>query len=311
MAFGPGKPASALAASSGTTALTLALRALGIGPEEDVAVPSFTCASLLHAVRAVPARPLVCDVDPQDLCLDPEDLRRKVTRSLAAVVAVHPFGHPAATEDLRIGGARLIEDCAQSPGASVAGEPVGARGDAAIFSFGPTKLVTCGGPGGALTSPSASLVSRARDLATHDERDDHRLRLNALMGDLHAAIACVQVGRLAELAARRASIVRRYDEAFTDIPWARPRPIRGARPVDYRYLLRVPRGAEAILARLQSRGLGARRPVWRPLHQICPGSRPCPGADTAHDQWISLPLFPTMSEGDVERVILEVRRCLS
>ena len=303
--------AAALAASSGTMALTLVLRALGIGPEDEVAVPSFTCAALLHAVRAVPACPLVCDVDPASLCLDPEDLRRRATRALKAVVVVHPFGHPAPVEDCRIQEVRLIEDCAQSPGASIAGEPVGTHGDAAIFSFGPTKLVTCGGPGGALASPSASLVSLARDLATHDERDVDRPRLNALMGDLQAAIACVQVGRLAELAARRGRIARRYDESFADVPWARPRIAPGARTVDYRYLMRVPRGAEAILARLQSRGLGARRPVWRPLHQICPASRPCPGAETAQDQWISLPLFPTMSDGDVERVILEVLRCRS
>jgi len=303
--------AAAVASSSGTMAMTLVLRALGVGPEDEVAVPAYTCVALLHAVRAVPARPLVCDVDPASLCLDPADLRRRATGPLRAVVVVHPFGHPAAIEDCRIGNAHLIEDCAQSPGATLGGEPVGAKGDAAIFSFSPTKLITCGGPGGALASTSARLVSRARDLAGHDEKNDDEPRLNGLMGDLHAAIACVQIGRLRDLVARRSAIARRYDAAFAPRPWGRIRDAAGAQSVDYRYLIRVPRGAAELLARIQASGIMARRPVWRPLHEIIPGSARCPGADAAQTEWISLPLWPAMSDGEVEHVIAEVLRCRS
>jgi dTDP-4-amino-4,6-dideoxygalactose transaminase len=303
--------ADALAVSSGTMSLTLALRALGLRPRDAVAVPSYTCMALLHAVRAVPARPLVCDVDPETLCLDPQDLRRRAGRTLRAVVVVHPFGHPAEAEDCRVAGAHLVEDCAQSPGAVLRGAPVGARGDAAVFSFAPTKLVTCGGPGGALASSSARLVARARDLAEHDEKDDATPRLNGLMGDLHAAIAAAQIERIGDLVARRSAIASLYDAAFEDRGWARPRMPAGARCVSYRYLLRIPRGASRLLDGLQASGIMARRPVFRPLHELCHGTRRCPGAKAAHLQWISLPLFSSMSDGDVEQVISAVLRCRS
>jgi dTDP-4-amino-4,6-dideoxygalactose transaminase len=262
-------------------------------------------------VRAVPARPLVCDVDPETLCLDPQDLRRRAGRTLRAVVVVHPFGHPAEAEDCRVAGAHLVEDCAQSPGAVLRGAPVGARGDAAVFSFAPTKLVTCGGPGGALASSSARLVARARDLAEHDEKDDATPRLNGLMGDLHAAIAAAQIERIGDLVARRSAIASLYDAAFEDRGWARPRMPAGARCVSYRYLLRIPRGASRLLDGLQASGIMARRPVFRPLHELCHGTRRCPGAKAAHLQWISLPLFSSMSDGDVEQVISAVLRCRS
>ena len=303
--------ADALATASGTLSLTLALRALGLRSRDAVAVPSYTCAALLHAVRAVPARPLVCDVDPESLCLDPQDLRRRAGQALRAVVVVHPFGHPAEVEDCRVRDAYLVEDCAQSPGAFQRGAPVGSRGDAAIFSFGPTKLVTCGGPGGALASSSARVVRRARDLAEHDEKEDATPRLNGLMGDLHAAIAAAQIGRIGDLVDRHRAIASRYDAAFEDRGWTKPRAIAGARDVAYRYLLRIPRGAAPLLDGLQASGIMARRPVFRPLHELCPGTRRCPGAKAAHEQWISLPLWPAMSDRDVEQVISAVLRCRS
>jgi dTDP-4-amino-4,6-dideoxygalactose transaminase len=301
--------ADALAVSSGTTALTLALRCLGLGPDDQVALPSYACAAVLHAVRAAGASPLVCDIEPSGLALDPEDVARRGGARLRAVILVHPFGMPARLEPFRARGLLVVEDCAQAPGAGDRGRPVGSRGDAAVFSFGPTKVVTCGGPGGALASPRAALVRTARDLADHDESETDRPRVNGLMGDLHAAIAVVQIGRLKEFAARRAALAARYDEALAPLGLERPAAPQGARAIISRYLVRLRSGAEDLVQRLNARGIVARRPVFLPLHRLIGSADRFPAAEAAQSELVSLPLYPALGEAEIERVIEEVRRC--
>jgi perosamine synthetase len=299
--------ADAVALQSGTLAVTLALRALGIGPRDGVALPSHACAALLHAVRAAGARPRVCDIDPAGLALDPDDLARRGGEDLRAVILVHPFGSPVRVEPFRARGLLVIEDCAQALGATLDGRPVGSWGDAAVFSFGPTKVITCGGPGGALSSPRASVVRLARDLAGYDEKEDDRPRINGLMGDLHAAIAAVQAGRLREFAVRRAAIAARYDAAFAGLSLARPAPGAASGPLVYRYLLRTPRAA-SLLEALRGGGVIARRPVHRPLHRILGLSGAFPGTDAAHAELVSLPIGPAHTDDEIERVVTEVLR---
>jgi perosamine synthetase len=302
--------ADAVALNSGTTALTLALRALGVRDGAGVVIPSWTCAALLHAVAGAGGRPLVCDVEPDTLALDPDRLRKGPAAAARAVVLVHPFGLPIPVEPYRAAGRAVIEDCAQSPGARLQGRPVGSSGDASVFSFGPTKLLTCGGPGGGLASGDPSIVRTARDLAGHDENDDAVLRLNGLMGDLHAAVAAVQVGRLAVVVTRRRAIVERYEEAFQGFG-SRPRLHPTARPVFSRYLLGLPGRAGEVIDRLRQAGIQARFPVHRPLHRLVGGSPACPGADEAQGRWVSLPLSAAFSSAEVDRVIGEVTACLS
>ncbi|HUD70660.1 MAG TPA: DegT/DnrJ/EryC1/StrS aminotransferase family protein [Dongiaceae bacterium] len=303
--------ADAVAVGSGTLALTLALKAVGVAPGQEVAVPAYGCAALLHGVRAAGAVPLIADIDPGTLAIDPADLARRAGARLAAVVAVHPFGEAIAIEPYRSFGVPIIEDAAQSPGAMRDGRPVGARGDAAVFSFAPTKLITCGGPGGAVAAPSGAPVRAARDLARHDENADDRPRLNGLMGDLHAAIAATQIGRLPEIVARRRTVIRRYDQAFEGLSCMRRRPEPGTTPVPWRYLLAVRDRAAELVAALQARGVFARAPVWRPLHLLVPGTAPCPGADQAHAALVSLPLSASFGEAEIRQVIHAVRACLS
>jgi len=302
--------ADAVALNSGTTALTLALRAVGVRDGAGVVVPSWTCAALLHAVAGAGGRPVVCDVDPDTLALDPDGLQRGPAAAARAVALVHPFGLPVPVEPYRAPGRAVIEDCAQSPGARLQGRPVGGAGDASVFSFGPTKLLTCGGPGGGLASGDPSIVRTARDLAGHDEKDDAAVRLNGLMGDLHAAVAAVQVGRLGVVVTRRRAIVERYDAAFEGFG-SRPRLHATAQPVFYRYLLGLPGRAGEVIDRLRKAGIQARFPVHRPLHRLVGGSASCPGADEAQSRWISLPLSAAFHSAEVDRVIGEVTACLS
>jgi perosamine synthetase len=299
---------NAVALSSGTMALTLALRALGLARGDRVAIPSYTCAAVLHAVRAAGVDPVVCDVDAESLTLDPRDLQRRHPVLPRAVVLVHPFGMPARVEPFRTLGLVVVEDCAQALGALDRRRPVGSRGDAAIFSFGPTKPFTCGGPGGAVAAPQAGVVRVVRDLAHHDEKSDDRPRVNGLMGDLHAAIAAAQIERLAELRARREAIARRYDAALTAAGWTRVAAPADSRPMPFRYLLRVA-DATAVVARLNERGVMARRPVYLPLHRLLHLPGAYPGSERAHAELVSLPLSPALEDVEVERVIEEVRRC--
>jgi len=296
--------------SSGTMALTLSLRAIGVTPSERVALPSYACAALLHAVLAVPALPLVCDIDPETLALSIEDLERRARRAVAAAILVHPFGVPVHVEPFKARGIRIVEDCAQSIGAAIAGRPVGSRGDAAVFSFAPTKPLTCGGPGGGVAASSSSLLARVVDLASHDEQTEDRPRMNGLMGDLHAAILGVQMDRLAGFRERRAGIARRYDEALAPLGVLRRAAPAGADPLIYRYCVRL-EDADRRLAELNRRGVVARRPVHRPLHVLLGLREPFPHTDLAQRETVSLPIHPGLSEREVERVIAEVRQCLS
>lgn len=298
----------AVAVSSGTMALILALRALGLGARDEVAIPSYCCAAVLHAVRAAGSRPRLCDIDPGTLALDPEDLALRSSPALRAVILVHPFGVPIPIEPFRARGLLVVEDCCQAPGATDRGQPVGARGDAAVFSFAPTKMITGAGPGGALAASQARVVRSARDLAGHDEKDDDRPRLNGLMGDLHAAIAAVQLGRLREFRERRAALAARYDAAFASLPFGRPRIPSGVEAVTSRYLIRLG-GAQSLRERLEARGVIARRPVHRPLHRLLGLNESFPVTDAAHEELLSLPIGPAFSDAEIDRVIEEVRRC--
>lgn len=295
--------------SSGTMALTLSLRAIGVRPRERVALPSYACAALLHAVRAVPAVPLVCDIDPETLGLSIDDLERRARGAVAAAILVHPFGVPVRVEPFKARGIRIVEDCAQSIGAAIAGAPVGSRGDAAVFSFAPTKPLTCGGPGGGVAAAS-NILARVVDLASHDEQTEDRPRVNGLMGDLHAAILRVQMDRLAGFHERRAAIARRYDDALVPLRVLRRAVPAGADPLIYRYCVRL-EDADRRLAGLNRRGVVARRPVHTPLHLLLGLKEAFPHTDLAHRETVSLPIHPGLSDREVERVIAEVQACLS
>lgn len=296
--------------SSGTMALTLGLRAIGVQPRDLVALPTYACAALLHAVRAVPALPLVCDIDPESLALSCEDMDRRARGAVVAAIVVHPFGMPVRIEPFRARGIRVIEDCAQSIGAAISGAPVGSQGDLAVFSFAPTKPLTCGGPGGGVSAASASLLASVVDLASHDEQTEDRPRVNGLMGDLQAAILRVQMERLPDFLERRAEIARRYDEALAPLGVARRPASPGSHPLVYRYCVRL-QDADRCLEALNRRGVMARRPVHRPLHLLLGLRETFPHAERAQREMVSLPLYPAISDREADRVIAEVRQCLS
>lgn len=293
---------SAVAASSGTAALHLALSALGIGPGDEVIVPSFVCAALLHAVARCGATAVPADIDPVTLNLDPADARRRMSRRTRAVVAPHMFGLAADVEGLLALGVPVVEDCAQALGGTSRGRPLGALGAASVFSFYATKVITTG-EGGMVASRSEELLDRVRQLKRYDGVDDPAPRFNYKLTEMQAAIGVVQLGRLQAFIDRRRGIAARYTAAFGVHPVGLP-------PVDpehifFRYVVDLRSDAERFLREARAAGVACERPVYRPLHRLL-GRQGYPASETAFRQCVSIPIYPALMDTEIDRIIAVV-----
>lgn len=299
--------AGGVATSSGTAALHVALLALGVGPGQEVILPTYVCSAVLHAVQATGARPVPVDVLP-DGNLDPEAARASAGPRTRAVVLTHAFGLPADLDAVLRLGVPVVEDIAQSLGARYRGGPVGSFGDVTVCSFYATKLITSGGEGGMVLSRDAALLWRARRLCTSDARG-HEQRFNYRMTDLAAAIGRVQLGRLPEFLATRRRLAAAYDRTLAglglQLPPASP---AGVEPVVYRYVVRHPEAGRLLLA-LRRAGVEAKRPVRQPVHRAL-NLGGFPVADRLHATVVSLPIHPSLSEQQVREVAEVVRGVL-
>jgi len=306
-----------VAVNSGTSALHVGLLALGVGPGDEVVVPSFTFAATANAVRLCGAVPVFADVDPVTFCLDPAAVEAALTPRTRAVVPVHLFGHPA--DMTRIGalaaehGLRVLEDAAQAHGATWRGEPVGALGDAGAFSFYPTKNMTSG-EGGMLTTAAPDVERTARLLRNQGMEERYRneiVGLNYRMTDVHAAIGRVQLRRLAEWTATRRRHAAALTTALTELATpgiVLPRTADGAGHVWHQYTLRVPGGRDAFVDGLAALGVGAAAyyPVGvhrLPAHADALVPNPLPHTDTAAAEVVSIPVHPALGADDVARVV--------
>jgi len=276
----------AVAVNSGTSALHLALDALGIANGDPVAVPSYACAALITAVTLQRARPVLCDSGPE-YNLDPEGVNPD-----AAVIVPHLFGAPAPIPDSRL----VIEDVAQSMGG-----PTGKAGIVTVTSFYATKLMTSG-EGGMLLTDDEGFAAHARDRRDYDNRDEFVPRYNYKMTDLQAAIGREQLKKLPGFIARRRATAHRYQEAFASLALELPDP---RDHVFFRYVVGTD-ARDTLEADLRQDGIEAKRPVYRPAHHYFGGS--FPAAQRAYERCLSLPIYPSLVEDDVTRVIESVRR---
>ncbi len=281
----------AVAASSGTMALQLALHALGASPGREVVCPSYVCSAVLNAVLANGATAILADVDRETWHLTPVLVKRRMTRRTAAVIVPHLFGRPAPVREIVGLGVPVVEDCAMTLGPP----GVGRQGAVSILSFYATKLLTSGGQGGMVLTDDARLADSIRDLLLHDNRESYRLRFNAQITDLAAAVGRVQLGRLRRFLGIRERLARRYSEAL-GIPWEQGR-------AWFRYTLEVKDARRAARA-LARKGIEAKPPVFKPLHRYL-GLDPArfPATEAIWKRTLSIPLYPTLALGEQNRTI--------
>lgn len=302
-----------IAVNSGTSALHLSLLAAGIGPGDEVIVPSFTFAATANAVALTGARPVFADIEPRYFCLDPDAVRAAITPRTAAVMPVHLYGHPAELTALQAicdaYGLALFEDAAQAHLSSYDGRPVGSWGLAAAFSFYPTKNMTSG-EGGMLVTADPQLARRARLLRNQGQAQRYEneiVGLNNRMTDLNAAIGRVQLSRLHGWTRRRRQIAQSYDVALVGV--RTPSVRDGASHVYHQYTIRIENGDRDEFARkLGEKGIGSGVYYPIPVHRLPAFDlrRQLPVTEEASRQCLSLPVYPSLTDSEVASVIAAV-----
>jgi len=221
----------AIAVSSGTTALHLIVKALGLGPGDEVLLPSFTFAASVNAVLYEGCVPVFVDIEPGTMNIDPEDLERKITPRTRAILVVDVFGHPAEWEDIlsiaEKHGLKVIDDSCEALGSEYKGIRLGQFGDAAAFSFYPNKQMTLG-EGGVVATNNDQIASLARSLRNQGRGEmgswlgHERLGYNYRLPEMSAALGVSQLKRLEKFLAKRERVARMYTERLQGLDWVRP-----------------------------------------------------------------------------------------
>ncbi|MEK6632610.1 MAG: DegT/DnrJ/EryC1/StrS family aminotransferase, partial [Nitrospirota bacterium] len=233
--------AGGVAVNSGTMALEVALRVLGVGPGDEVILPSYVCAAPWQAVQRVRAQARLVDIEPETFQIDADLTRAAITSRTRAIIVPHLFGLPADLTRLAQLGLPLIEDCAQTLGATEQGRSVGSVGVLTVCSFYANKLL-CAGEGGMVLSDDPVLLARARALREYDGAPSlNPQATNLKMTDLQAAIGLAQLNRLPELLERRVSLARSYREALAGSSAILPVVPAGRSHVYYRFVVRLSR----------------------------------------------------------------------
>ncbi len=309
----------AVATSSGTAALLAAVTALGIGAGDRVFVSPLTFAATVNVLLFAGAVPVWVDVDPVTFNLDPRALERAVAEQGGgrAVVVVHLYGLPAAMDGImavaRAHGLTILEDCCQAPGAAVGGRRVGTFGRAAVFSFYATKNLTTG-EGGALVTDDGEVAERARRFINHGQRDRYLHEepgLNLRMGEIQAALGLAQLARLEERNEARRANARFYDGVIAHPAVRKPAEPPGFRHVYHLYTVRVA-DRDGFLAHMARRGVECavhypRTVAEQPLYRRVPTlGGPCPEAERAAREVVSLPVHPGLTARDLETVAAAV-----
>jgi dTDP-3-amino-3,4,6-trideoxy-alpha-D-glucose transaminase len=304
----------AVGVGNGTDALTLALRALGVGPGDEVVVPSFTFYASPESIGPTGATPVFCDIDPETMCVTAETVKAALTPATKAVIVVDLFSNVPPMEEILALGVPVVEDAAQSAGTTYDGRRAGTLGTVATFSFFPSKNLGAFGDGGAVVTDDDEIADRVRMLRFHGSRAKETFELvgqNSRLDAVQAAILRAQLPSLDAWCDGRRAAGRRYEELGLGDLVALPVPTSGADPAWYLYVIRHPR-ADDLAATLAERGIGHRAYYRRPSHQQpamapYPPRVPMPGTDEAARTHLAIPMSPVLSREQAEEVVAAVR----
>ncbi len=311
----------ALTVSSGTAALHLLVRALGLGPGDEVLVPSFTFAASVNAILYEGATPVFVDVEPDTYNLDPQDVAQKVTARTKAIMAVDVFGHPAEWDALtRIAqqhALRVIDDSCEALGAAYQGRKLGSFGDAAAFAFYPNKQMTVG-EGGIIVTDDDEIARLCRSMRNQGRPEmgawlEHeRLGYNYRLDEMSAALGVSQFKRLETFLAKREKVAQMYTERLQALEWVRPPAVRPeVRMSWFVYVVTLREGLQrdAIIQALADQGIPARG-YFAPIHtQAYIRERmgdlrgTLPVTESISERTIALPFHNNLTEAEIETVV--------
>jgi dTDP-4-amino-4,6-dideoxygalactose transaminase len=314
--------AHAVGVSSGTDALVIALRALGLGAGDEVIVPSFTFFASVEAVTLAGATPVFADIEPRTFALAPKEVERRIGPRTRAILAVHLYGHPADVDALgalaRSRGLALVEDAAQAFGAAHRGRRVGGLGDVAAFSFFPSKNLGAAGDAGLIASDDAELAGRARMLRVHGSRQRYvheAIGYTARLDEIQAAVLRVKLPHVERWNAARRAVAALYSERLRGLPGIQtPLVAAWAEHVFHQYTIRVLPAARARIARaLAAEQIASQIYYPIPVHRTPPyeTALSLPETERAAAEVLSLPIWPELSAEQVERVCAALARALS
>ena len=316
----------AVGVASGTDAIALGLRALGIGQGDAVATVSLTASATVAGIELAGATPVLVDVEAASFNMDPEALERLLRAAgqpIRAIVPVHLYGRPARIEEIRALGQRwgaiVIEDAAQAHGAEAGSRKVGAFGEVGAFSFYPTKNLGALGDGGMLVTDDADVAARARSLREYGWRRrfvSEAPGMNTRLDELQAAVLRVKLRRLDQANARRGVVARAYAAELEGLPLVLPRQADGDTHVWHQYVVRTPERDRLRQVLSDRRVMTAvhypepvhRQPAYAARLAIGPGGLPV--TDAVTPEVLSLPIYPELTDESVARVIEAMRAAL-
>jgi dTDP-4-amino-4,6-dideoxygalactose transaminase len=306
---------------SGTEAIHLALRACGVGPGDEVITVSHTAVATVAAIEMAGATPVLVDINPATYTMDPRALEAALTARSKAVIPVHLYGHPADMEAIlsiaRSAKLKVIEDCAQAHGARYAGKRVGSLGDAACFSFYPTKNLGAIGDGGAVVCRDKAIHDQLKLLREYGWAERYVSRIpgmNSRLDELQAAILRVKLRRLDEDNAKRVRLAAAYDARLRGSGLVLPRPTGDVSHVYHLYVIRSDK-RDALQQHLQNAGIGTLVHYPQPIHlqpayqgRVRTG-RSMQETEQASAQVLSLPMYPELQDAEQDAVIRAILDC--
>jgi dTDP-3-amino-3,4,6-trideoxy-alpha-D-glucose transaminase len=304
----------AIGVANGTEAITIALRALGVGPGDEVVVPSFTFYASAEAIPPTGARPVFCDVDPDTYCITAETVRAAITPRTKAVIAVHLFGNVAPIAEIEELGVPVLEDAAQAAGSTGAAGRPGALGTVATFSFFPSKNLGGFGDGGMITTSDDGVAELARTLRFHGSHDKityEQVGYNSRLDELQAAILRVQLPHLDSWADARRQAGGFYEQSGLGEIVRLPQPVAGASPAWHLYVV-ADEEPERLEAALSAAEIGY-KPYYRtPVHRQeamreWGAGVELPATEHAARTHLAIPMNPTLTREQAEQVTAAAR----
>ena len=307
-----------IAVNSGTSAQHLAMLASGIGPGDEVIVPSFTFAATANSVALTGAKPVFADIESNYFCLDPNSVESVITSKTKGIMPVHLYGHPADMESLikisKKFNLIIIEDAAQAHLASIGNKKVGTWGMAGSFSFYPTKNMTSG-EGGMVSTSDKDLARKVKLLRNQGQEQRYKNEIvgfNNRMTDIHAAIGRVQLKKLENWTVKRQSNAAFYDENLKGVKV--PAVMENAVHVYHQYTIRIENlDRDKFAEELKNLGVGSGVYYPIPNHRLAAYNLnlDLPETELASQQVLSLPVYPSLTQADLEKVVSAVNKVAS